>query len=84
MLFRSASLGADISVYRDMLDVNISETAAIVRKSALDALCTFCSSDSCESLHNAIDNLTKVGCVNVKDARRRIADKLIADNSYKF
>lgn len=81
---KMASLGADISVYRDMLDVNISETAAIVRKSALDALCTFCSSDSCESLHNAIDNLTKVGCVNVKDARRRIADKLIADNSYKF
>jgi len=25
-----------------------------------------------------------VKCVNVKDARRRIADKLIEDNVYKF
>jgi hypothetical protein len=81
---KMAAMGRDISLYKDMLDVNISETASIVRKSASDAFCTFCSSDSCEPLHKAIDNLTKVGCVNVKDARRRIADKLIADNSYKF
>jgi alkylation response protein AidB-like acyl-CoA dehydrogenase len=79
-----ASMKSDVALYKDMLDVNISETAAIIRKSAFDALCTFCSSESCEVLHKAIDNLTKVGCVNVKDARRRIADKLIADNSYKF
>ena len=81
---KMASMKSDISLYKDMLDVNISETASVVRKSALDAICTFCSSESCEALHNAIDNLTKVGCVNVKDARRRIADKLIADNCYKF
>ena len=79
-----SAIKSDISLYKDMLDVNISETAALVRKAALDAICTFCSEESCESLHNAIDNLTRVGCVNVKDARRRIADKLIADNSYKF
>jgi alkylation response protein AidB-like acyl-CoA dehydrogenase len=79
-----ASMKSDVALYKDMLDVNISETAAVIRKSAFDALCTFCSSESCEALHKAIDNLTKVGCVNVKDARRRIADKLIADNSYKF
>jgi len=81
---KMASMKSDVSLYKDMLDVNISEAAGIVRKSALDALCTFCSSESCEPLYKAIDNLTKVECVNVKDARRRIADKLIADNCYKF
>jgi len=74
----------DISLYKDMLDVNINEAANTVRKSASDAISTFCTSDSCSSLEKAVETLTKVGCVNVKDARRRIADKLIEDNSYRF
>lgn len=74
----------DASLYKDMLDVKIFDTAAIVRKSALEAISTFCTEESCTSLTNAIETLTKVDCVNVKDARRRIADKLIEDNNYKF
>jgi hypothetical protein len=35
-------------------------------------------------LANAIEILSKVNCINVKDARRRIADKLIEDTVYKF
>ena len=31
-----------------------------------------------------MEDLTHVAGVNVKDARRRIADKLIEDNCYKF
>ncbi len=64
--------------------MNISETAHVVRKSASDALCTFCTMESCASLHKAFEELSRISCVNVKDARRRIADRLIADNSYKF
>jgi alkylation response protein AidB-like acyl-CoA dehydrogenase len=78
------SVKNDISLYKDMLDVNIFDTANIVRKSALEAISTFCTSDTCSSLTKAIENLTRVDCVNVKDARRRIADKLIEDNVYKF
>jgi hypothetical protein len=81
---KMASMKIDISLYRDMLDVNISETAHIIRKSALDAVSTFCTRESCSSLVKAVDDLSRVSCVNVKDARRRIADKLIADNCYKF
>jgi alkylation response protein AidB-like acyl-CoA dehydrogenase len=77
-------LKGNVSLYRDMLDVNIFDTAGIVRKSALEAISTFCTSESCQALIKAIENLTKVECVNVKDARRRIADKLIEDNNYKF
>jgi hypothetical protein len=35
-------------------------------------------------LVQAIEKLTRQECVNVKEARRHIADKLIEDNSYKF
>ena len=72
------------SLYKDMLDVNVFDTAGIVRKSAMEAIGAFSTPESCQTLINAIDNLTRVECVNVKDARRRIADKLIEDNSYKF
>ena len=72
------------SVYKDMLDVNVFDTAAIVRKSALEAIGSFSTPETCPSLIRAVENLTRVECINVKEARRRIADKLIEDNSYKF
>lgn len=71
-------------VFRDILDVNIYETAEIVRKSAYDAIFAFAAPDAAPALIKAIDTLTRVKGINVKDARRRIADKLIEDNSYKF
>jgi len=71
-------------VYRDILDVNVYDTAFRIKKSATDAVCSFASPESLTVLENAIETLTKVSCINVKDARRRIADKLIEDNSYKF
>ncbi len=71
-------------VYRDMLDVNVYDTADKVRKSATDAVCSFASAESLPKLVNAIEILSKVGCINIKDARRRIADKLIEESSYKF
>ena len=72
------------SIYKDILDVNVFDTAAIVRKSALEAIGAFSTPESCQILINAIENLSRVECLNVKDARRRIADKLIEDNYYKF
>ncbi|MCX6261311.1 MAG: acyl-CoA dehydrogenase family protein [Bacteroidia bacterium] len=73
-----------VPVYKDILDVNIYDTADKVRKSSTDAVCSFSSSESLPKLVNAIETLSKVDGINIKDARRRIADKLIEDNSYKF
>jgi alkylation response protein AidB-like acyl-CoA dehydrogenase len=78
------SLKGNVSLYKDILDVNIFDTAGIVRKSAREAIGSFSSPESCPILILAIENLSRVECLNVKDARRRIADKLIEDNSYKF
>lgn len=74
----------NVSLYRDMLDVNLFDTSDIIRKSALDAIGAFSDDNNCPSLIKAVENLSRVACVNVKDSRRRIADKLIEDNTYKF
>ena len=78
------SIRSDTGLYKDMLDVNLFDAANIVRKSALEAISSFCTPESCPALTRAAENLTRVGTVNVKEARRRIADKLIEDNVYKF
>jgi len=72
------------SVYKDILEVNIYDTSDIVRKSATDAVCSFAAAESLPALVKAVVVLTKVRFFNIKDARRRIADKLIEDNSYRF
>jgi len=72
------------SLYKDMLDVNLFDTSDVIRKSALEAISAFSDAETCPVLIRAIENLSRVACVNVKDARRRIADKLIEDNEYKF
>jgi alkylation response protein AidB-like acyl-CoA dehydrogenase len=78
------SIKGNRSVYRDILDVNIYDASDKVRKSAEDAIYSYASADVSPRLIKAAEGLTKVRGINVKDARRRIADKLIADNSYKF
>ena len=74
----------DRTLYKDILNVNVFDSASIIRKSALEAIGAFSTPEECQTLIKAIENLSRVECVNVKDARRRIADKLIEDNSYKF
>lgn len=75
---------AAISLYKDILDVLIFDSVVKVRKSAMDAIYSFAAPAEAAKLAKAADILTEVAGVNVKDARRRIADKLIEDNSYKF
>ncbi len=75
---------AETAIYTDILDVNVFDCADRVRKAALDAVYSFAAPESATELVNAVNILTTVCGVNVKEARRRIADKLIADNVYKF
>jgi hypothetical protein len=87
LLLRVEKLGKmkdDISVYKDILDADIYETADIVRKSAKDAICSFADGETMPLLLDAAEKLTMVKSINIKESRRRIADKLIEDNCYKF
>ena len=74
----------NIGIYKDILDVFLYDATDRVRKNAMDAANSFAMEPDLSSLIAAIDRLCMVPAVNVKDARRRIADKLIDDNEYKF
>ncbi|MEI6748734.1 MAG: acyl-CoA dehydrogenase family protein [Bacteroidales bacterium] len=71
-------------IFRDMLDVYLYDTADLVRKSARDAVNSFADAQESVKLNTAIEALTQVKGINVKEARRRIADRLIENNAYKF
>ncbi len=75
---------AAAGLYRDILDVFVYDSASKIRKWALDAVYAFAEPQEAVVLAKAVETLTAVAGVNVKSARRRIADKLIEDNSYKF
>lgn len=74
----------NISVYRDILDVSVYDLSDKIRKQAIDAIYSFGTPDDIPQLLNAVEILTRVNGINVKETRRRIADKLIEDNQYKF
>lgn len=73
-----------IGIYKDIVDTFIYDAAGVIRKAGHDAINSFAVGEKRESLIEKIETLTKVGPVNVKEARRRIADKLIEDNKYDF
>ncbi|MEE9463760.1 MAG: acyl-CoA dehydrogenase family protein [Bacteroidales bacterium] len=71
-------------VYQDILDVFVFNTAASIRNNARDAVYSFAFGDVRELLEKGIERFTHVAGVNVKEARRRIADLLIDENRYCF
>lgn len=75
---------AESGLYRDMVDVFVYDAAARIRKFALDTTYSFAYGEVREQLEKAIGLFTSVAGVNVKEARRRIADQLIEENKYCF
>jgi len=71
-------------IYRAMLDVFIYDAADKIRKPAADAINSIIAPDLSKIHTQVIETLTGVPGVNVKDARRKIAEKLVEDNCYKF
>ncbi|RIH62977.1 acyl-CoA dehydrogenase [Mariniphaga sediminis] len=81
---KKEGMGQDVALYKDILDVFIYDTAAYVRKEAKDAINSFTEGEQQKLFASGISHFTCVKPVNVKDARRRIADKLIEENKYCF
>ena len=75
---------AQIGLYKDMADVYVFDSVNKVRKMAMDAIHSYAPEEEWEKLAAAVEILTRARGVNVKEARRRIADKLIEDNQYRF
>ena len=73
-----------VALYRDILDVFVYDAADKVRKSGCDAIYSFAAGEQAAALVKAMYSLGVVSGFDVKEARRRIAAKLIDDNQYKF
>lgn len=77
-------LKSKIGLYKDMLDVLTQETTQMVHQSGFDCIGSFAEGENKKKLCEALNTLTKIYSVNVKDARRRIAEQLTDDGLYKF
>ncbi len=73
-----------MKLYKSMLDVFMYDTASRINKIGVDAVNSFAEGDERQAMLMGMKRFTKVNPVNVKDARRMIADKLIEDNRYNF
>jgi len=72
------------AVYKDICDVFVYEASSRIYKSAMDALNSFATGEEFTKIQSGLRKLTSVEPINIKEARRRIANKLIEDNDYKF
>jgi alkylation response protein AidB-like acyl-CoA dehydrogenase len=77
-------LKSNVDLYKDMMAVNVFDAASVIGKNAMDAIYSMYEGDEADRMYKAMKNLCCVEGVNVKDARRRVADFLIEENEYKF
>lgn len=71
-------------LHRDILDVLTHETIALMFKSGADAIVSFAEPEQSKELIDDLYQLCSYGAVNIKDARRRIAEQLIEQNRYCY
>ena len=75
---------ANVGVYIDMMRTYLYDAADKVNKSGKDAINSFSDGDEQRMILMGLNRFTKAEPINTKDTRRRIADKMIAENKYCF
>lgn len=74
----------DIAIQTDITRCFIYDAADRINKKAKDALNAFADGDELRMMNIGIKRFTKTQPFNSKNAKRRIADKLIADKEFKL
>lgn len=75
---------AAAALQADMVQTYIADAADRINKSGKNAINAFAEGDEQRMMLLGLKRFTKTDPYNTKDARRRIADKLIAENKYPF
>jgi len=75
---------ADCVLQLDMMRVRLYDAADAISKSGRDAVNSIVEGDEQRMMLMGLKRFTKVDALNVKEARRRIAAKLIEENRYCF
>lgn len=73
---------AAVSLQADMMRTYLYDAADRINKAGKDALNSFADGDELRMMHIGLKRFTKVEPFNTKDARRRISDRLVADDGY--
>jgi hypothetical protein len=68
----------------DIMRTYLYDAADRINKAGKDALNAFAEGDELRMMHIGLKRFTKVEPFNTKAARRRIADKMIAENKYCY
>ncbi len=71
-------------LYKAIGDILVYEATQIIRNKAFDTVNSFAEGNLYEQLINGVASLTKIPKINIKDATRQIADKMIEENKYCF
>jgi len=75
---------ANCQQYLDIMRTFLYDAADKVSKSGKDAINSFAEGDDQRMILMGLKRFTKADPFNTKDARRRIADKMIAENKYSY
>ncbi len=75
---------AATQLYQDMMRIYLYDAADKVNKSGKDAINAFADGDEQRMILMGLKRFTKAEAFNSKDARRRIADKMIVEGKYCF
>lgn len=73
-----------VSVQMDIMKVWINDAADRINKSGKDAIQAFAEGDELRMMLMGLKRFTKTESFNAKDARRRVAEKMIAEGRYCF
>jgi thymidine kinase len=68
----------------DMMRVYLYDAADLVNKAGKDAINSFAEGDEQRMILMGLKRFTKAESFNTKEARRRVADKMIAEGRYCF
>jgi len=75
---------AATALQQDIMRVYLYDAADKVNKAGKDAINSFADGDEQRMILMGLKRFTKAEPFNTKDARRRIADKMIATGKYTF
>ncbi len=78
------SKGEGAALYQDIMRTYLADAADRVNKAGKDAINSFADGDEQRMILMGLKRFTKSEPFNTKEARRRIADKMIADKKYSF
>ena len=81
-VMKLAERGEKTQMHMDMLGCYLYDAADRIHKNGKDAINSFAEGDEQRMMLMGLKRFTKVNPFNSKEAKRRIANKLINDNRY--